>query len=99
MYKGVHVVLAISGYRGTDYEAYRIAQQLIALGIKPTGNKATDKARLELEKAKLVDRIAEKRVEQTQHQHKTTETKRVTEKENTEKTEFQNVLEKTETHS
>ena len=90
------MVLAISGFGGRDYEEYRIAQQLIVLGIEPSGNKAIDKARLAQEKDKLINKIAERKVQETQYQHKTAETHKVTENEKSEKTEFQNVLEKTE---
>ena len=50
----------IGGNCAVDYEHYRIIQQLIALGIQPSGNKATDKARLQIEKEKLVNKVAEK---------------------------------------
>ena len=61
------MTLAISGAhigRHTlDYEYYKIIQELRALGISPTGDKNTDKARLEAEKQKLVEKITEKKAE------------------------------------
>ena len=51
-------IAGIGGHRPDDYEYYRIIMQLQALGISPTGNKNADRARLTLEKEKLVNKIA-----------------------------------------
>ena len=48
---------AIGIHSSDDYEYYRIKLELKALGITPTGNRNTDKARLALEKEKLVNKI------------------------------------------
>ena len=42
-----------------DSEYQQIIRQLLALGITPSGNKSSDKARLQIEKDKLVNKIAE----------------------------------------
>ena len=44
-----------------DAEYLRIIQELKALGLAPTGNKATDASRLAQAKAELVQRINKKR--------------------------------------
>ena len=43
-----------------DPEYVRILQELYKLGIKPTGNKQIDKAKLDDEKRKLAQRIQDK---------------------------------------
>lgn len=48
------------GHNRIDYEYYRIMQQLKALGITPSGNKSTDKARLNAEKNKIINKLEEK---------------------------------------
>lgn len=42
-----------------DSEYQQIIRQLLALGLTPSGNKNSDKARLQIEKDKLVNKIAE----------------------------------------
>ena len=42
-----------------DSEYQQIIRQLLALGLTPSGNKSSDKARLQIEKDKLVNKIAE----------------------------------------
>ena len=64
------MVLAISSVRNTDYELYIIMQELTALGITPSGNKAADRAKLAQARQDLVNKIAEKRVEQAEPQGK-----------------------------
>ena len=51
--------ISFNHYNKHDMEYQRIIQQLMALGISPSGNKNTDKARLQIEKEKLVNKIAE----------------------------------------
>ena len=60
--KGVYFTLRISFTHNyhNDIEYQRIIQELRALGIQPSGNKASDKARLQIEKNKLINKIAEK---------------------------------------
>jgi len=38
-----------------DYEYQRIIKELIALGITPTGNKSSDRTRLQIEKSRLAN--------------------------------------------
>lgn len=93
------MVLAVSGIGNRDYEYYRIMQELIALGIAPSGNKASDKAKLAQARQDLVNKIAEKRVEQAEPQRqaiKTYETKEEYAVTNDKKSEFENVLSDTE---
>ena len=47
-------------YNRTDPEYTRILMELHKLGIKPTGNKEVDKAKLEEEKQKLAEKIQDK---------------------------------------
>jgi len=49
----------------SDPEYLRILQELMALGIAPSGNKSIDKAKLENAKAELIDKI-QKKEEQSQ---------------------------------
>lgn len=49
-----------SGNFNIDPEYLRILQELYKLGIKPTGNKQIDKAKLEEEKQKIIQRIQDK---------------------------------------
>ena len=51
------MVLAVSGVRGQDYELYRIMQELISLGIAPSGNKAIDQAKLIQARNELINKI------------------------------------------
>lgn len=93
------MVLAISGVRSQDYEYYRIMQELIALGIQPSGNKANDQAKLAQARQELVNKIAEKRVEQAEPNRqavKTYETKEEYGINNDKKSEFETVLSNTE---
>lgn len=50
----------IGSFHNIDYEHKRIIQELQALGITPTYDKNTDKAKLQATKEKLVDKIANK---------------------------------------
>ena len=96
------MVLAVSrigGAGGTDYEYYIIMQELRALGLYPTGDKAADKAKLAQARAELVNKIADKRVEQADPNRqavKTYETKKEVGVFNDKKSEFENVLSNTE---
>ena len=93
------MVLAINSVRNTDYELYIIMQELTALGITPSGNKATDRAKLAQARQDLINKIAEKRVEQAEPQRqavKTYETKEKYGLSNDKKSEFENVLSNTE---
>ena len=47
-----------------DPEYMKIVQELLQLGLTPTGNKNADKARLQTEKQKLAEKIMEKVQEQ-----------------------------------
>lgn len=49
-----------------DPEYMRIIQELLKLGLKPTGNKAIDKGRLEAAKQELAEKIQDKFQEQMQ---------------------------------
>ena len=50
-----------------DYEHMKIIQELYRLGIKPTGIKELDKAKLKAEKEKIINQIKQKaeNIEQT----------------------------------
>ena len=52
--------IRLGGIQNIDYEHQRIINELLAMGISPTYDKNTDKAKLEAEKAKLVDKISRK---------------------------------------
>lgn len=56
------MVVGISkiSYATIDAEHYAIIQQLKALGITPTGNKDADRAKLNIEKNKLIQQIKTK---------------------------------------
>ena len=56
----VMAVGAVDGNRHIDYEHMRIIQELYKLGIKPTGIKELDKARLKIEKEKIIKQIKQK---------------------------------------
>lgn len=60
--KGDIVVAGIGkiSYNSQDIEHYMIIQQLKALGITPSGNKALDRAKLSAEKSKLIQKILAK---------------------------------------
>ena len=93
------MISAVGGINKADYEYYIIMQELITLGIQPSGNKANDKAKLAQARQDLVNKIAEKRVEQTEPQRqavKTYETKEEYGVANDKKSEFENVLSDTE---
>lgn len=93
------MVLAVSGVRGQDYELYRIMQELISLGIAPSGNKAIDQAKLVQARNELINKIAEKKVEQALPQRqavRTYENQKESEPANDKKSEFENVLLNTE---
>ncbi len=47
-------------YSYSDHEYQVILQELMRLGIAPSGNKAIDKAKLEKAKAELVEKIIQK---------------------------------------
>ena len=93
------MVLAISGVKSQDYELYRIMQELISLGIQPSGNKAVDQAKLVQARNELINKIAEKKVEQALPQRqavRTYESQKEYEPDNDKKSEFENVLLNTE---
>lgn len=93
------MVLAISGVKSQDYELYRIMQELISLGIQPSGNKAVDQAKLVQARNELINKIAEKKVEQALPQRqavRTYESQKEYEPANDKKSEFENVLLNTE---
>lgn len=52
--------ISIGGLHSIDYEHQRIIRELLALGITPSYDKNTDKAKLDAEKAKLIDKISNK---------------------------------------
>lgn len=57
---------SVNNRGGIDQEYQRIMYELGSLGLQPTGDKGADKARLEAEKGKIVDKINEKIDEKTQ---------------------------------
>ena len=57
---------AVNSRGGIDQEYQRIMYELGTLNLQPTGDKGVDKARLEAEKGKIVDKINEKIDEKTQ---------------------------------
>lgn len=58
------MVAAISSIHSyTDPEYLRILQELMKLGIAPSGNKSVDKAKLEQAKAELIEKIQKKEEE------------------------------------
>ena len=57
----IQAIGAIGGNRNlNDPEYMKIIQELLQLGITPTGNKATDKAKLETEKKRIAEEIQKK---------------------------------------
>ena len=58
----VAAISAINSY--TDPEYMRILQELMALGIAPSGNKTIDKSKLENAKAQLIEKIQHKEKEE-----------------------------------
>lgn len=71
----VSAIGAIRGHNYMDYEYTQIIMELYQLGIKPSGNKQTDKARLQAEKAKIVKQIKQKseNVQQAEKKQQTDE--------------------------
>lgn len=59
MVQGIGAIGGINGNNNCfkDPEYIKIMQELLQLGIAPTGNKAADKAKLEAEKQKLAQKI------------------------------------------
>lgn len=53
-------IAKIGGVNNIDYEHQRIIQELLSIGISPTYEKSADKAKLEAEKVKLVEKISNK---------------------------------------
>ena len=62
----VQAISAIGNNQYNDPEYMRIIQELLKLGLKPTGNKAIDKSRLEAAKQELAEKIQDKFQEQMQ---------------------------------
>ena len=56
----VAAIGAIGGNHYIDYEYIKILQELYKLGIKPTGIKEIDKARLQVEKEKIIKQNKQK---------------------------------------
>ncbi len=54
----------IASGHSVDAEYLRIIQELRRFGLTPTGNKGTDKARLEQAKSELVEKIQNKEYEE-----------------------------------
>lgn len=52
--------VGIGGLHNIDYEHQRIIRELQALGITPSYDKNIDKSKLEVEKAKLINKIQQK---------------------------------------
>lgn len=52
--------IGIGGIHNIDYEHKRIINELQALGITPTYDKNIDRAKLNAEKSKLIDKISHK---------------------------------------
>ena len=53
-------VARIGGINNIDYEHQKIIQELLSLGISPSYEKSKDKAKLEAEKVKLIEKISNK---------------------------------------
>ena len=60
--------IGIGGLHNIDYEHQRIIRELLAMGITPSYDKKNDMTKLEIEKAKLIEKIANKTGEQQAQQ-------------------------------
>ena len=66
MVQAVGAIGAIGKNPYEDPEYMKIIQELLKLGLTPTGNKAVDKGRLEAAKQELAEKIQDKFQEQMQ---------------------------------
>ena len=66
--------LGIGGLHKIDYEHQRIISELLSMGVSPTYDKYTDKAKLEVEKVKLIEKISNKAEHNQEAQAKFEET-------------------------
>ena len=62
----VQAISALGRNPYVDPEYMKIIQELLALGLTPTGNKAIDKSRLQAAKQELAEKIKEKFKEELQ---------------------------------
>ena len=60
----ITAINAVHSYSDPEYQ--RILQELMRLGIAPSGNKAIDKSKLEKAKAELVEKIIQKEEQSNQ---------------------------------
>ena len=68
MVQSIGAIGAIGKNPYEDPEYMKIVQELMKLGLTPTGNKAVDKGRLEAAKQELAEKIQDKFQEQMQRQ-------------------------------
>lgn len=66
MVQSINAISSLSHNPYNDPEYMRIVQELMKLGLSPTGNKAVDKGRLEAAKREIAEKIKDKFQEQMQ---------------------------------
>ena len=76
MVQSIGAISAIGKNPYEDPEYMKIVQELLKLGLTPTGNKSVDKGRLEIAKKELAEQIQDKFQEQMQQQGNVQDTQR-----------------------